>query len=139
MGSIHVGSRLVDMPEQLHLNVFGEPLQVCSCQPLTGFYRDGCCRTGVEDGGVHVICARVTAEFLEFSRSRGNDLITPNPVYSFPGLKPGDYWCLCAARWREAWEAGVAPPVNLAATHQAALNYVPLQVLQEYALDEKPH
>ncbi len=127
------------MPEKLQLNVFGEPLQVCSCQPLTGFYRDGCCRTGVDDAGVHVICARVTAAFLEFSRSRGNDLITPNPVYGFPGLQPGDYWCLCAARWREAWEAGVAPPVNLAATHQAALNYVPLHVLQEYAWDEKPH
>ncbi len=122
------------LEQTLDLNVFGEPLQVCGRDPLTGFYREGCCSTGAEDRGVHVVCAQVTAAFLEFSRSRGNDLSTPVPDYRFPGLKPGDSWCLCAARWHEAWEAGVAPPLRLAATHQAALQYVPLEVLQEHAL-----
>jgi uncharacterized protein (DUF2237 family) len=100
--------------------------------PRTGFYRDGYCHTGDADTGRHVVCARVSADFLEFSRSRGNDLITPNPYYDFPGLKPGDKWCLCVLRWKEAWEAGCAPPVILEATHQVALRYVSLELLMEH-------
>jgi uncharacterized protein (DUF2237 family) len=102
-------------------NVLGGLLATCSTAPLTSFYRTGCCDTGPDDLGVHVVCAQVAAEFLAFSRSRGNDLSTPRPEYGFPGLKPGDRWCLCADRWQEALEAGVAPPVVLAATHEAAL------------------
>lgn len=116
-------------------NVFGEPLASCSTKPLTGFYRDGCCATGPEDHGIHVVCAVVTAEFLAFSRARGNDLITPHPEYRFPGLKPGDSWCLCANRWHEALDAGVAPPVRLAATNAAALRIVPLDALLRHAVD----
>ncbi len=116
-------------------NVFGEPLQDCSHDPLTGFFRDGCCNTGREDLGVHTVCTRVTREFLEFSRSRGNDLSTPVPAFGFPGLKPGDHWCLCAARWAEAHAAGVAPPVRLAATHERTLEIVPLADLKRRALD----
>ena len=96
------------------LNVLGEPLLPCSEQPMTGFFRDGCCNTSPEDLGRHVVCIRVTAEFLEFSRSRGNDLSTPNLEFGFPGLRPGDQWCLCAARWQEALEAGAAPRIALA-------------------------
>ncbi len=92
------------------LNVLGTPLQTCSTDPLTGFYRDGCCSTGGDDAGVHVVCARVTAEFLEFSKAAGNDLSTPRPEFGFAGLKPADQWCLCASRWAEAFEAGMAPP-----------------------------
>lgn len=117
------------------LNVLGEPLQACSEEPLTGFYRDGCCNTGDDDPGRHVVCARVTAKFLEFSTSRGNDLSTPRPEFGFPGLKPGDRWCLCAARWREALEAGVAPTVILASTHLAALELCELSDLKQHALD----
>lgn len=116
-------------------NVLGGPLEPCCTSPLTGFYRTGSCETGPEDRGTHVICAQVTAAFLAFTKSRGNDLITPAPEYGFPGLKPGDRWCLCATRWREALEAGVAPPVILAATHEAALRYVTLQDLLNHALD----
>ena len=116
------------------LNVLGAELQACSFDPLTGFYRDGCCRTDAHDRGSHVICARVTADFLAFSMTRGNDLITPRPEYRFPGLKPGDRWCLCALRWKEALEAGVAPPVHLEATHQKALDYVSLEDLKAHAL-----
>ena len=116
-------------------NVLGEPLQSCSTAPLTGFFRSGCCDTGPEDRGLHVVCAQVTAEFLVFSRSRGNDLITPMPAYRFPGLKPGDRWCLCATRWLEALRAGVAPPVLLAATHERALEVVSLGDLKRHALD----
>jgi uncharacterized protein (DUF2237 family) len=116
-------------------NVLGEPLASCSTAPMTGFFRSGCCDTGPEDRGLHVVCARVTAEFLAFSRSRGNDLVTPMPAFRFPGLKPGDRWCLCAARWREAYEAGVAPPVVLAATHERALEVVSLDALKRHALD----
>ena len=116
-------------------NVLGEPLQSCSTAPLTGFFRSGCCDTGPEDRGLHVVCAQVTAEFLSFSRSRGNDLITPMPAYRFPGLKPGDRWCLCATRWLEALRAGVAPPVLLAATHERALEVVSLGDLKRHALD----
>lgn len=116
-------------------NVLGEPLLSCSEDPMTGFYRDGCCNTGPEDFGRHVVCVRVTAEFLEFSRSRGNDLTTPNEDFGFPGLRPGDQWCLCAARWQEALEAGVAPRVVLQATHAAALRIVKLADLKKYAID----
>jgi uncharacterized protein (DUF2237 family) len=115
-------------------NVLGGELQVCSLNPMTGFYRDGCCQTGANDYGVHVVCAQVTAEFLEFSKSRGNDLITPAPMYNFPGLKPGDRWCLCAGRWLEAKEAGVAPPVILAATHISALEHISFEDLKAHQL-----
>lgn len=114
-------------------NVLGEPLQACSYAPLTGYTRSGCCETEPGDMGLHIICVKVTAEFLQFSKQCGNDLSTPRPDYRFAGLKPGDRWCLCAMRWREAWEAGMAPPVVLAATHEFALEIVPLEILTEYA------
>ena len=117
------------------LNVLGEPLAPCSEEPMTGFFRDGCCNTSPEDMGRHVVCVRVTADFLEFSKSRGNDLSTPAPEFGFPGLNPGDQWCLCAARWQEALEAGKAPRVVLQATHAAALKIVKLADLKKYALD----
>lgn len=116
-------------------NVLNGELEVCCTSPMTGFYRDGICRTGPTDVGVHVVCAQVTQEFLEFSRERGNDLMTPNELYGFPGLKSGDRWCLCASRWQEALEAGVAPPVLLSATHMAALEFVSLRDLKQHALD----
>lgn len=116
-------------------NVLGEPLQPCCDSPLTGFYRDGICRTGPEDRGAHVVCVQTTAQFLEFSLLRGNDLITPVPEFDFPGLKPGDRWCLCAMRWQEALEAGVAPPVYLLATHIRALDFIDLADLKIHALD----
>jgi hypothetical protein len=118
-------------------NVFGEPLEPCSLTPLTGFYRDGCCETGPDDRGSHTVCAIMTDDFLRFSLSRGNDLVTPRPEYRFPGLKPGDRWCLCVARWEEARRAGVAPPVVLEATHEAALRVVELEELVEKAFREK--
>ncbi len=117
------------------LNVLGEPLLSCSEEPMTGFFRDGCCNTSPEDLGRHVVCIRATAEFLEFSRSRGNDLSTPNLEFGFPGLRPGDQWCLCAARWQEALEAGAAPRVLLQSTHAAALRVVQLRDLKKYAID----
>ena len=116
-------------------NVLGEPLQSCSTEPMTGFYRDGCCNTGPEDVGIHTVCAEVTEAFLTFSRSRGNDLTRPLPEAGFPGLRPGDRWCLCAGRWVEAYRAGVAPPVVLAATHEETLAMVGLELLKENALD----
>jgi uncharacterized protein (DUF2237 family) len=116
-------------------NVLGTDLVPCSTDPLTGYYRDGCCNTGGDDAGVHVVCSKVTAEFLEFSKSAGNDLSTPRPEYGFPGLRPGDQWCLCAARWQEAFEAGVAPRVRLAATHVSALEYSSLADLRAHAVD----
>jgi uncharacterized protein len=119
------------------LNVLGGPLLACSYDPLTGFFRDGCCETGADDPGSHTVCARVTDEFLEFSRARGNDLSTPRPEFRFRGLSAGDRWCLCAARWWEAYEAGVAPPVVLEATHEAALRLVPLRVLLAHAWDQR--
>ena len=118
-------------------NVLGGPLKVCCMNPKTGFYRTGRCDSGPGDDGIHVVCARMTAEFLEFSQDRGNDLVTPMPMFGFPGLKPGDCWCLCAARWKEALEAGVAPPVNLEATHISALEFVELEELQQHALDRR--
>jgi hypothetical protein len=117
-------------------NVLGGPLATCSEQPLTGFYRTGCCDTGPDDLGSHTVCVRVTAEFLAFSQSCGNDLSTPRPEYGFPGIRPGDRWCLCAPRWREAWEAGMAPAVYLAGTHESALEYVTLEQLQAHAIDK---
>lgn len=116
-------------------NVLGGLLASCSHDPLTGFYRDGCCNTGPDDLGRHVVCAQVSAEFLDFSKSRGNDLSTPRPEFGFPGLKPGDQWCLCALRWREAFEAGCAPPVVLAATHRNALRVIALEDLKRHAID----
>ena len=116
-------------------NVLGTELQSCSTDPLTGFYRNGCCETGADDDGVHVVCARVTTEFLEFSARVGNDLSTPRPQFGFAGLRPGDQWCLCAARWAEALEAGVAPPVVLEATHARALEWCSLTDLRAHALD----
>ncbi len=100
--------------------------------PLTGFFRDGCCRSGRDDVGVHVVCAEMTQAFLEFSRAQGNDLITPRPEYRFPGLKPGDRWCLCALRWKEAYEAGVAPPVVLEATAESAIEFVDQEALEAH-------
>lgn len=116
-------------------NVLGSALQCCCTDPLTGFYRDGYCLTGDQDTGRHVVCAQVTESFLRFSLSMGNDLITPRPEFRFPGLKPGDGWCLCALRWKEAYDAGVAPPVYLQRTHEKALQYLSLQQLKEHALD----
>ena len=117
------------------LNVLGEPLALCSENPLTGFYRDGCCNTESGDLGSHTICTRVTADFLKYSRERGNDLSTPNVEFGFPGLRPGDQWCLCAARWQEALKAGVAPKVVLQATHAASLRIVKLADLKRHAID----
>ncbi|MEM7157190.1 MAG: DUF2237 domain-containing protein [Myxococcota bacterium] len=115
-------------------NVLGGRLQTCCTSPMTGFHRDGCCRTGPEDRGIHSVCARMTEEFLAYSRSKGNDLSTPAPAHGFPGLVPGDGWCLCAARWKEAFEAGVAPPVVLEATHEDTLKVVELEDLQAHAV-----
>lgn len=116
-------------------NVLRQPLQPCSTAPMTGFYRDGCCRSGAEDFGLHLVCSIVTEEFLAFSKSRGNDLTTPVPKYDFPGLVPGDRWCLCVLRWKEAFEAGVAPQVVLGATHISTLEFVDLDDLQQFAVD----
>jgi uncharacterized protein (DUF2237 family) len=114
-------------------NVLGTPLQACCYRPVTGFYRDGFCRTGPDDKGLHTVCAVMTEAFLTFSRERGNDLSTPIPEYDFPGLTPGDHWCLCVSRWAEALEAGQAPPVVLESTHLHALEFVSLEDLQSHA------
>jgi len=119
------------------LNVLGTELVPCSYDPLTGFFRDGCCKTRSDDLGTHVVCAKVTAEFLAFSLERGNDLVTPRPEYRFAGLKPGDRWCLCVSRWVEALNAGVAPPVVLESTHRNALDHVPLATLEAHALGSR--
>lgn len=116
-------------------NVLGTELQLCSDDPVTGFYRTGCCDTGPDDLGLHLVCAVMTSEFLEFSRLAGNDLSTPVPEYGFPGLSPGDRWCLCVQRWQEAFEAGAAPQVVLEATHISSLEFVSLEDLQAYAVD----
>jgi len=115
-------------------NVLGGELSPCSTRPMTGFFRNGCCETGPEDVGMHTVCAVMTAEFLAFSRRAGNDLSTPMPEYGFPGLQPGDRWCLCAPRWKEALDAGFAPPVVLEATHEETLAITPLGVLKDYAV-----
>jgi uncharacterized protein len=116
-------------------NVIGGELETCCTLPMTGFYRDGTCSTGAGDLGAHLVCAKMTEEFLAFTKSRGNDLSTPVPAFSFPGLKPGDRWCLCASRWKEAFDAGVAPPIVLSATHASAVEYVSLDDLKQHALD----
>jgi uncharacterized protein (DUF2237 family) len=114
-------------------NVLGGPLEPCSFKPMTGFFRDGCCNTDENDFGSHTVCAVLTDEFLSFSRSRGNDLSTPRPEFDFPGLRAGDRWCLCAARWREAYEAGQAPRVILVSTHEAALRHASIEAFQKHA------
>lgn len=119
------------------INVLGGVLEPCSTRPVTGFYRDGCCNTGAEDIGLHTVCVVLTAEFLVFSKSRGNDLSTPMPQYGFSGLKPGDRWCLCASRWKEAFDANVAPQVVLEATHAVTLHVVSLADLKQHAF--RPH
>jgi uncharacterized protein (DUF2237 family) len=125
------------MPEPMDdsVNVLGEVLESCSEKPLTGFFRDGCCNTSDDDIGSHTVCVQVTAEFLEFSRFRGNDLSTPRPEFGFEGLKAGDRWCLCAERWREAHSAGMAPRVYLRSTHMRALEIVPRAIMKEFAVD----
>lgn len=116
-------------------NVLGGPLELCCADPMTGFYRDGRCNTGPDDVGVHTVCVEVNDDFLRFSKACGNDLSTPRPEFSFPGLREGDRWCLCAARWKEALDAGMAPRVLLRATHEATLKYVALEELIKYAID----
>ena len=117
-------------------NVIGSDLIACSMEPLTGFFRNGCCDTSAEDTGMHTICARMTNDFLAFSRMRGNDLSTPRPEFGFAGLMPGDYWCLCLPRWLEALEAGVAPPVKLEATHASVIEFVDIAILKHYAVPQ---
>ena len=123
--------------EQMHesVNVFDEPLDTCGENPMTGFFRDGCCNTSDQDLGSHTVCVEMTQKFLEFSRFRGNDLSTPRPEFGFAGLKEGDRWCLCAARWREAYEHESAPRVYLRRTHKRALEVVPMDILRRYAAD----
>ena len=117
------------------INVFDEPLLSCNEEPVTGFFRDGCCNTSEQDLGSHTVCVQLTAAFLEFTRSKGNDLSTPRPEFGFPGLRPGDRWCLCAARWAEAYEHDMAPRVYLRSTHKRALKLLPLEILRNYAVD----
>jgi len=123
------------VPMDPPVNVFGDTLQGCNDEPPTGFFRDGCCNTSDADVGSHTVCVQVTREFLEFSRFKGNDLSTPRPEFRFPGLKPGDRWCLCAARWLEAHQSGMAPRVYLKGTHERALEIVPLELLKQFAVD----
>ena len=123
------------MAQEESVNVLGEPLETCGNDPLTGFYRDGCCNTGPDDFGSHTVCTVVTDEFLAFSQSQGNDLSTPRPEFGFPGLRAGDGWCLCAARWKEAFEEGCAPRVRLRATHRAALEICDLADLKHHGMD----
>ena len=118
-------------------NVLGKNLEICSKDPMTGFFRDGCCRTGADDQGLHLVCAEMTEEFLNFSRSRGNDLIQAVPAFQFPGLKAGDRWCLCVQRWKEAFEAGVAPRIVLESTHISTLEFVDLSDLEDHAIKGK--
>ena len=124
-------------PDDVPKNVLGTDLIACCMDPMTGFYRNGSCQTGPQDAGSHVICAQMTEEFLVFSASKGNDLSTPMPAFSFPGLQPGDYWCLCADRWMEAYRAGVAPSIVLEATHEKMLKWVSRSVLEEFALERE--
>jgi uncharacterized protein (DUF2237 family) len=124
-----------DETETAQRNVIGQALMPCSVDPVTGFYRDGCCHTGPEDVGSHTVCAVMTEEFLAFTKARGNDLSTPRPEFGFPGLAPGDQWCLCAARWQEAFQAGAAPRVALLSTHERALEICALSDLKDHAVD----
>jgi len=121
--------------ERVDLNVLGGPLEPCGMDPVTGFFRDGCCSTGPEDVGSHTVCAVVTREFLAQQQSIGNDLVTPHPEWRFPGLEPGDRWCVVAVRWLQAYQDGVAAPVVLASTHERALDVIPLELLREHAVD----
>ena len=123
------------MSEEDQLNIFNEPLEACSFDPVTGFFRSGCCETSEQDTGSHTVCAIMTEEFLKFSKSKGNDLSTPVPAFDFPGLKTGDRWCLCAARWLEAYEAGSAPSIIARATHRRALEIIPMEAMKEFSLD----
>ena len=123
------------MNEDDQLNIFNEPLEACSFDPVTGFFRSGCCETSELDTGNHTVCAIMTEEFLKFSKSKGNDLSTPVPAFDFPGLNSGDRWCLCAARWLEAYEAGSAPSIIARATHRRALEIIPMEVMKEFSLD----
>ena len=123
------------MSEEDQLNIFNEPLEACSFDPVTGFFRSGCCETSEQDTGSHTVCAIMTEEFLTFSKSKGNDLSTPVPAFDFPGLNSGDRWCLCAARWLEAYEAGSAPSIIARATHRRALEIIPMEVMKEFSLD----
>lgn len=125
--ALSLGQNNIDMETK---NVLGTALKMCCSDPVTGYFRDGHCNTGPTDFGTHIVCARVTDKFLEYSKCNGNDLITPLPIYNFPGLQAGDKWCLCISRWQEAYEAGVAPPIDLEATHEKALDYVPIEVLK---------
>lgn len=117
-------------------NVLGGALITCSIAPLTGYYRDGCCKTGFEDAGTHTVCAEITNEFLNYTKSKGNNLSTPNPAYGFPGLKAGDFWCLCALRWKEALLAGKAPKIKLEATHEKTLEFINFEDLKKYAIEK---
>jgi len=121
-------------PNINRLNVLGEPMASCCYAPITGYFRNGFCHTATTDLGQHTMCVQMTAEFLNFSQKVGNDLITPLPEVDFPGLEPGDFWCICVTRWVEAYQAGIAPPIKIQACHQAVLSYVPLDVLMEYAV-----
>ena len=123
------------MSEEDQLNIFNDPLEACSFDPVTGFFRSGCCETSEQDTGSHTVCAIMTEEFLKFSKSKGNDLSTPVPAFDFPGLNSGDRWCLCAARWLEAYEAGSAPSIIARATHRRALEIIPMEVMKEFSLD----
>ncbi|KEQ12160.1 DUF2237 family protein [Endozoicomonas numazuensis] len=125
----------MNTPASVQKNVLGEPLQPCCLDPVTGIFRDGYCHTNENDIGHHVICARLTKDFLEFSLEQGNDLITPNQAHSFPGLKDGDQWCLCAQRWKQAYEAGVAPPIYMRSTHENALEIISFGILKSKAID----
>jgi uncharacterized protein (DUF2237 family) len=127
----------MDFKKAPSLNVFGETLEACSTQPMTGFFRNGACETCAEDRGSHTVCCTMTAEFLAFSKYVGNDLSTPRPEYNFAGLKPGDGWCVCASRWLQAAEEGAAPLVNLAATHQRALEVISMEMLETHAVREE--
>lgn len=118
-------------------NIFGTELELCSEDPLTGFTRTGCCETGPEDLGTHTVCAVLTEDFLAYTKSKGNDLSSPNPMFGFPGLKPGDQWCLCASRWMEAMKAGCAPKINPAATHEKTLEYVSMETLKDFFVSQK--
>ena len=122
------------MSEEDQLNIFNEPLEACSFDPVTGFFRSGCCETSEQDTGSHTVCAIMTEEFLKFRKSKGNDLSTPVPAFDFPGLNSGDRWCLCAARWLEAYEAGSAPSIIARATHRRALEIIPMEVMKEFSL-----
>jgi len=126
------------MDPETELNVLGEELEPCGTEPMTGFYRDGCCSSGPEDLGSHTVCAVVTAEFLSHQQQVGNDLSTPRPEWRFPGLQPGDRWCVVAMRWLQAYEDGAAAPVVLASTHQRALDVIPIEALREHAVDVPP-